>query len=130
MDVAAAIIENGRGQILLAQRPCGKTLAGFWEFPGGKIEDGESPETALKRELREELNLEVALKRSLGVFPHTYDWGMVRLHVFVVSPLGDPKRSADVQVFRWAEADQIDPRQLAGADVAPLVAYRTGPRDK
>ena len=57
--VAAALI-NDKGEILLAQRPKGKTLEDHWEFPGGKLEDGEQPEQALARELHEELGIEVA----------------------------------------------------------------------
>lgn len=58
--VVAAVIINPQGEILLAQRPEGKRLAGKWEFAGGKVEEGESPESALVRELREELGIEIA----------------------------------------------------------------------
>ena len=58
--VVAAALLNAKGEVLLAQRPEGKQLAGSWEFPGGKVEKGETPEAALYRELREELGIEVA----------------------------------------------------------------------
>ena len=58
--VAAAALVRDDGRLLLAQRPEGKTMAGLWEFPGGKVEAGESPQAALKRELREELSVDVA----------------------------------------------------------------------
>src|SRR5882672_9870343 len=58
--VAAAALVRGDGRLLLAQRPEGKPMAGLWEFPGGKVEAGESPQSALARELREELSIEVA----------------------------------------------------------------------
>lgn len=60
--VVAAALVNEDNEVLLAQRPEGKRLAGKWEFPGGKVEDGESPEDALKRELHEELGIEAAKK--------------------------------------------------------------------
>ena len=58
--VVAAALVNANGEVLLAQRPEGKRLAGKWEFPGGKVEEGESPEVALSRELKEELGIDVA----------------------------------------------------------------------
>lgn len=59
MLVVAAALFNDHGRVLLAQRPEGKAMAGLWEFPGGKLEDGETPEAALVRELREELSIEI-----------------------------------------------------------------------
>jgi 8-oxo-dGTP diphosphatase len=123
MDVVSGIIENESGQILLAQRPPGKKLAGQWEFPGGKIEAGESAEEALARELEEELFLKVKIEAALGVYPHAYDWGAIRLHVFIVRALNAPKPSADVQVFRWLDPSQIERSTLAAADLAPLDVY-------
>jgi 8-oxo-dGTP diphosphatase len=73
--VAAALID-GQGRVLVQQRPAGKSLAGLWEFPGGKIEPGESPEAALVRELREELGIEV-------------DTGDLIAGPFASEPLGD-----------------------------------------
>jgi len=58
--VAAAVLIDDQGRVLLAQRPCGKSMAGLWEFPGGKIKNGELPEVALVRELREELGIETS----------------------------------------------------------------------
>jgi 8-oxo-dGTP diphosphatase len=60
--VVAIALTNERGEILLAQRPEGKRLAGKWEFPGGKVEEGESPEEALVREIKEELNIDIRAK--------------------------------------------------------------------
>ncbi|MBX3022302.1 MAG: (deoxy)nucleoside triphosphate pyrophosphohydrolase [Bdellovibrionales bacterium] len=123
IDVVSGIIEDREGRVLLAERPPGKRLAGFWEFPGGKIEPAESAEAALKRELREELELDIRLERHLGVFPYTYDWGAIRLHVFVVTALNTPQPTRDVQVFRWIEPRDIDHAVLAAADIEPLVQY-------
>lgn len=123
VQVVGAIIENEEGCVLLAQRPPGKHLAGFWEFPGGKVEPGESAPEALKRELQEELALDVAIGRFLGVFPHTYDSGAIDLHVYVVKALNEPKRSQAVQVFKWLRPGKIRVGDLAPADVEPYKAY-------
>ncbi|NJM10459.1 MAG: (deoxy)nucleoside triphosphate pyrophosphohydrolase [Bdellovibrionaceae bacterium] len=112
LQVVAGIIEDDHGLVLLAQRPPGKLLAGFWEFPGGKIEAGESSQEALVRELREELSLEVAIGRFMGVYPHTYDWGKIALHVFIARALNSPKRSEHVNVFKWINAAKINPLDL------------------
>ena len=69
--VAAALIVN-RGRMLLAQRPAGTHLAGLWEFPGGKVEPGEEPAQGLRRELREELGIEVEQAAEITRFPYEY----------------------------------------------------------
>lgn len=120
LAVVGAIILNSNKQLLLAQRPPGKHLAGLWEFPGGKIEGGESPTEALHRELGEELMLKVEVLHDLGAYPYDYDQGPIQLRIFVVQALNEPKTSVDVQVFRWIKAKQIDPEILAPADRQPL----------
>ena len=123
MEVVTAIIEREDGRVLIAQRPPGKRLAGQWEFPGGKVEAGESVEAAIHRELREELRLEIDIVRALGVFPHTYDWGSIRLHAFVVRALNSPESTTDVQVFDWVAPAAIDRETFAAADHAVLTKY-------
>ncbi len=123
--VVSGIIENEKGEILLAQRPPGKRLAGFWEFPGGKIEAGESGEAALLRELKEELNLDVRIVNFLGVFRHNYEWGTIDLHVYVVSALSAPSATEDVHIFKWIRPSKIERAELAEADVEPLEFYLT-----
>lgn len=123
IEVVSAIIEREDGRVLIAQRPPGKKLAGSWEFPGGKLEVGESRVDALRRELREELRLDVEVGRELGSFPYAYDWGEILLHVFVVRALGEPSPTTDVQVFEWVEARAIDLETFAAADHRPLSIY-------
>ena len=123
LQVVAGIIEDENGLVLIAQRPPGKQLAGLWEFPGGKIENGESAPQALMRELREELTLDISVGRFMGIFTHDYDWGTVALHVYVVRALSVPKRSEHVSVFKWVTPASINPRDLAAADVKPLNLY-------
>lgn len=123
LQVVSAIIEDDHGLILLAQRPPGKVLAGFWEFPGGKIEAGETSQEALARELKEELSLDVSIGRFMGIFRHKYDWGEIDLHVYVVRALGSPKRSEHVSVFKWINPARVNPQDLAAADVKPYLQY-------
>lgn len=123
IEVASGVIVRANGDILLAQRPPGKHMGGFWEFPGGKIEAGESAEAALLRELKEELELDVRVERDLGQFAYGYDKMGVNLHVFVVSPLSSPKVTKDVLNFVWVHPQRIARDQLVKADLAPLDAY-------
>jgi 8-oxo-dGTP diphosphatase len=97
--VAAAVILRGNGDVLLAQRPPGKVYAGYWEFPGGKCEPGETPRAALDRELREELGLAVRdaapwLTRRY-VYPHAH----VELHFFRVFAFDGEPVGHDGQAF-------------------------------
>ena len=79
IDVVCGVIENAVGELLACQRPAGKHLAGLWEFPGGKVDPGESPEAALNRELWEELNVEVEVLSSLQPVEWAYDGICIRL---------------------------------------------------
>jgi len=101
IEVAAAVLQRPEGSFLLAQRPAGKVYAGYWEFPGGKIEPGEPAMRAIARELHEELGIEIA-----GAFPwltrvFTYPHGTVRLHFFRVHDWrGEPHPRED-QALAW-----------------------------
>lgn len=101
IEVAAAVIVNNRGEFLLAQRPSGKVYAGYWEFPGGKIERGESPLHALGRELHEELGLELERAYPWLTRDYTYPHAAVRLRFFrVVGWSGEPHGKED-QHLAW-----------------------------
>jgi 8-oxo-dGTP diphosphatase len=93
VEVALAVVWRG-GRLFLQRRdPAGSVLPGRWELPGGKVEAGETPETALQRELREEVALAVGTLRSLQVLEHTYPDLKVRLHPFRVRADGQPRTS-------------------------------------
>ncbi len=124
VHVATGIIENGGGEILIAQRPPGSQLEGQWEFPGGKLEAGETSEQALHRELKEELELDIRVLAPLGEFPFTYPWGSIVLHVFRVSALNTPRPTESVHVFRWVTPAALDVSLLAEADVEPFYFYQ------
>ena len=79
MDVVCAVIEDDQGRVLACRRPAGGHLAGMWEFPGGKVEEGESPAEALARELQEELGVEVAVGEALPPVNWDYGRGAFRL---------------------------------------------------
>ncbi|HEY8070092.1 MAG TPA: Nudix family hydrolase [Burkholderiales bacterium] len=105
VEVAAAVIERPDGSFLLARRPAGKVYAGWWEFPGGKIEAGESAADALARELREELGIETLRAYPWVTRAHIYEHATVMLHFFrVVEWSGEPK-SREGQAFVWQRLD-------------------------
>lgn len=113
LEVAAAVILRADGKFLLAQRPAKKIYAGYWEFPGGKIENGESAEQALKRELHEELGIDVERAFPWITRDYVYAHAAVRLRFFrVVVWRGEP-RGKEGQRFSWQST-----RELA---VSPLL---------
>ena len=113
IEVAAAVIERPDGSFLLAQRPPGKVYAGYWEFPGGKVEPGEAAEQALSRELHEELGIDVERAYSWITREYGYPHGHVRLHFFrVVAWKGEPHPRED-QAIAWQPRD--------GATAAPML---------
>ena len=101
LEVAAAVIQRADGAFLLAQRPPGKVYAGYWEFPGGKIEPGEAAERALARELREELGIEACTSFPWLTREYTYPHASVRLNFFRVTAWkGDPQPK-EQQAIAW-----------------------------
>lgn len=122
IPVVVALIIRAQ-EILVAQRNRGR-FAGLWEFPGGKVEPGETPEQALIRELQEEINI-TALTPTLEK-QYTYDYGdyAVALHVFCVTEFEGEPSGAEGQVVRWvdyAAFDQLDVLE-ATHEIKPLIA--------
>lgn len=101
VDVAAAVLQRPDGSFLLAQRPVGKIWAGYWEFPGGKLEQGESARDALVRELREELGIEVRTAYPWLMRVFTYPHATVRLHFFRVTVWSGELHPHEGQQFSW-----------------------------
>lgn len=101
VDVAAAVLQRPDGSFLLAQRPAGKIWAGYWEFPGGKLEQGESARDALVRELREELGIEVHTTYPWLMRVFTYPHATVRLHFFRVTSWRGELHPHEGQQFSW-----------------------------
>ena len=101
VEVAAAVLQRPDGSFLLAQRPPGKIWAGYWEFPGGKIEPGETPYHALVRELREELGIEAETAYPWITRVFTYPHATVRLHFFRVTEWSGELHPHEGQEFAW-----------------------------
>jgi 8-oxo-dGTP diphosphatase len=107
LEVAAAVVQRPDGEFLLAERPAGKPYAGWWEFPGGKIEVGESPYHALVRELHEELGIDVDVAHPWLTRVYSYPHATVRLHFFrVVSWHGEP-HGKESQRLSWQHPDAV-----------------------
>ena len=116
--VVAAALFDGAGRILLAQRPKGKSMAGLWEFPGGKVEEGETPEAALCRELQEELQVSA---RPADVEPLTFaSFGYPDFHLLM--PL--------FEVRDWqGELAGLEGQEIAWVNPAELANYKAPPAD-
>ena len=105
---------------MIAQRPPGAHMAGWWEFPGGKLEGEESPVQALVRELREELGIEVSAAEPLLAYSHEYPQQIVHLHVLRVTSYQGKPTGLEGQSLRWVPADQLMEAGLLPAD-RPIV---------
>jgi mutator protein MutT len=121
VHVVAGVLRDGHGRVLLAQRPPGKHLAGGWEFPGGKLEAGETRFAALSRELQEELGLEVTAARPLMRVQHAYPERDILLDVWIVTRWHGAPAGLDGQALRWCPREELPAAGLLAAD-APIVA--------
>jgi len=121
IEVAAGVLQQATGQALIAQRPANKHAGGAWEFPGGKLEPGESPRDGLERELREELGIDVLEAESLLAYSHRYPDRDVRLHVFRVTHWSGEPAGLEDQPLRWVAVEQLLEAGLLPAD-EPIVA--------
>jgi len=121
IEVVAAVVVRG-GKYMIARRAAGKHLAGYWEFPGGKIEEGETPEESLQREMREEFDVHAEIGEYLGDNIHDYGSKVVRLMAYKASVDEVIHQSTDHDLIDWVEFSQMGEYQLAPADV-PLLGY-------
>jgi 8-oxo-dGTP diphosphatase len=123
--VAAAVLVE-RGRVLLTQRKRGTHLEGLWEFPGGKVEDGEDPKAALARELREEIGVEADVGDIVEVTFHRYESKCVLLLFYAAArrPGSPEPRALDVAALEWADARALDPARFPPADLAVLAKVR------
>ena len=124
IEVAAAVIQRPDGRFLLAQRPTGKVYAGYWEFPGGKVEAGEPADRALARELHEELGIDVRTAYPWITREYVYPHGHVRLNFFrVLEWTGEPHPRED-QAIAWQAlgAEMVSPMLPANAPVLASLA--------
>src|SRR6056297_746931 len=128
IEVAAAVIRDSKGRLLLSQRPEGKHLAGLWEFPGGKRESGESAHAALARELDEELGIEVADSRPLLSLTHHYPEKSVRLLIRTVDDFSGSAVGREGQRIDWFDPAAARELSMPAADRPILQLLQLDPR--
>jgi len=114
--VTAAILEKD-GRILIAQRKADDHQAGKWEFPGGTLEDGETPQACLQREMQEEFGIGIAVSRYFGESVYEYDHGAIRLMAYHVSWASGNIELNDHADFRWVAPEQLSEYDFAPADI-------------
>jgi 8-oxo-dGTP diphosphatase len=120
--VAAVALIDVDGRILLAQRPEGKSMAGLWEFPGGKVEQGESPEAALMRELHEELGIETwqSCLAPLTFASHAYERFHLLMPLYACRKWNGTPAPREGQRLAWVRATQLTEYPMPPADL-PLI---------
>lgn len=126
IEVVCGLIEDGGGRVLACRRPEGKHLGGLWEFPGGKVEPGESPETALVRELREELGIETEVAGALTPVVWDYGRGPIRLIPFFCRIASGEPQPHEHDALEWVDATTCDRLHWAAADGPILAEWRDG----
>ena len=125
MHVVAGVLRDVRGRILLARRTAGRDLAGAWEFPGGKVEPGETPHEALARELHEELGIRVVAAEPFIAVPQAYPAKRIVLDVHTVTAYEGVPKGREKQALAWAPPETLAGYPMPPAD-RPVVAALTG----
>ena len=117
IEVVMAIILNRQQQILIAKRPQDKSYGGLWEFPGGKVEKAEDPETAIVREIREELSIDIQPSTKLSSFDHPTDRGTtIRFIPIICKWIGDKLNLNEHTDVCWIHESQFDDHEFASPD--------------
>jgi 8-oxo-dGTP diphosphatase len=116
VKVTAAILQK-EGRIIIAQRKSSDHLSGKWEFPGGKIEYGETPEECLARELKEEFDIDVAIGKYIGSSIYHYDHLSIELMAYQSFWVSGAINMKDHKAYRWVTVDQLTEFDFAPADV-------------
>ena len=121
--VVAVVLIDRDGRVLLSQRPPGKSMAGLWEFPGGKVENGEVPEEALIRELNEELGIDTwsSCLAPLSFASHSYEDFHLLMPVFVCRKWVGSPTPMEGQALKWVNRDKLKDYPMPPADI-PMIA--------
>ena len=121
--VVAVVLIDRDGRVLLSQRPSGKSMAGLWEFPGGKVENGEVPEEALIRELKEELGIDTwsSCLAPLSFVSHSYEDFHLLMTVFVCRKWVGSPTPMEGQALKWVNRDKLKDYPMPPADI-PMIA--------
>lgn len=132
--VSACALIDADGRVLIAQRPAGRSMAGLWEFPGGKVEAGERPEQTLIRELKEELGIDVqeACLAPLTFASHAYPEFHLLMPLFVCRRWSGTVSALEGQKLAWAKPNRLRDYPMPPADeplIAHLVALLPAPRE-
>ena len=122
IEVTAAILEKG-DKIMIARRATGKHLEGFWEFPGGKIEQNETPESCLKRELKEEFDIEIKIGKYIGESVYSYPKKTIRLLAYTSQIINGNMKLNDHDKVEWVDLEEIYNFKLAPADIPLITLY-------
>jgi 8-oxo-dGTP diphosphatase len=122
--VSAVALIDADGRVLISQRPPGKNLEGLWEFPGGKVEEGERPETALIRELKEELDIDVteSCLAPLTFASHAYEQFHLFMPLYVCRRWKGLVQSMEGQPIKWVTARDLRNHPMPPADI-PLIPF-------
>ena len=120
--VSAVLLIDADGRILIAQRPEGKAMAGYWEFPGGKVESGETPEYALIRELKEELGIMTGVDclQPVTFASHSYDDFHLLMPLFACRTWKGTITGCEGQNIKWVHKNDLKNKNLLPADI-PLI---------
>ena len=129
IEVVAGLILDAHGRLLACRRPEGKHLGGKWEFRGGKVEAGESSESALVRELEEELGITVRPWKALTPVTHDYGRGPIRLSPFLCTVISGTLHPHEHSELRWCSTDELPGLDWAAADLPILDEFLTTPQD-
>lgn len=125
LTVTAAIISDN-GKVLIAKRKPAAKLASLWEFPGGKLEDGETPEHCLKREIYEEFEIDVEVGKHLGTSVYEYDFGTIALMAFTTKVVSGEMKLNDHTEVAWVEAEDLSRYEFVPADLPFVEMIRRG----
>lgn len=125
IEVVGAILENSNGEIFCAMRPKDKTFPGMWEFPGGKIEEGEEPKRALEREIKEELNIDIRADKLFDEVEKEYDKFIIKLSCYNCTVLDFSEFIlVEHQEFKWIKKESLMTLNWVPTDIPTVEKLR------